>query len=198
MAITMTPPSKSPLPNEVTHLLHAWRDGDHGALDELLPLVYSELRRLAASYLRRERSDHTLQATALVHEAYIRLVNKTHPRWHDRVHFYAVAAQLMRRLLVDHARAYRAIKRGGSAVRVPLQDETAIFSPDRAADLLALDAALTNLTQLDPRKARILELRFFGGLTLAETAQVLEVSTATVVNEARLARAFLYDQIGDG
>lgn len=192
----MTHPADDAAANDVTGLLHAWRDGDQRALDDLLPLVYAELRRLAASYLRRERSDHTLEATALVHEAYLRLVDKTRPRWHDRVHFYAVAAQLMRRLLVDHARAFRAVKRGGSGIRVPLEDETAIFSPDRAAELLALDTALHQLAELDPRKARILELRFFGGLTLAETAQVLEVSTATVVNESRMARAFLYDQIG--
>lgn len=179
---------------DVTLLLTAWRDGDPEALDRLIPLVYDELRRLAGRFLDGERHDHTLQPTALVHEAFLRLAGGSVPRWQDRVHFFAVAAQVMRRLLVDHARARRSAKRGGSVRRLPLEAALEIGGP-AAADpelLLLLDEALVELAAHDPRKARIIELRFFGGLTLEETAEVTGVATSTVILEARLARAWLF------
>lgn len=185
---------------EVTTLLAAWRDGDREALSRLMPLVYGELRRLAARSLEGERKDHTLQPTALVHEAFLRLAGGAVPRWQDRVHFFAVAAQVMRRLLVDHARARRTDKRGGGARPLPLEAALDIGSPE-AGDpelLLALDAALVELAVHDPRKARIVELRFFGGLTIEETAEVLGLATSTVILEARLARAWLFRRIAVG
>jgi RNA polymerase sigma-70 factor (ECF subfamily) len=185
---------------EVTTLLAAWREGDREALSRLMPLVYGELRRLAARSLEGERKDHTLQPTALVHEAFLRLAGGAVPRWQDRVHFFAVAAQVMRRLLVDHARARRTEKRGGGARPLPLEAALDIGSPE-AGDpelLLALDAALVELAVHDPRKARIVELRFFGGLTIEETAEVLDLATSTVILEARLARAWLFRRIAVG
>ena len=179
---------------DVTSMLAAWRAGDPQALDRLMPVVYDELRRLAGSYMQRERADHTLETTALVHEAYLRLAGRTHPSWHDRTHFFAVAAQLMRRILVDHARGHGAAKRGCGQANLPL-DGDALPAGARSADLIALDDALTDLGAVDPRKAHIVELRFFGGLTIEETASILELSTATVVNETRLARAWLYDEM---
>lgn len=191
----MEPP---PPPSDVTELLAAWRGGDRAALDRLIPLVYEELRGLAEGYLRRERPGHTLGATALLHEAYLRLVEKTHPGWEGRVHFFAVAAQLMRRILVDHARARRAAKRGGGAARVELEAAglaaAAADGLDRA-DLLDLDAALGRLAALDERKARAVELHYFGGLTQDEAAQVLGVHVNTVARELRLARAWLHREI---
>ncbi len=184
-----------PVAEDVSQLLIAWREGKSQALSRLIPVIYDELRRLARSQLRRERSDHSLQATALVHEAYMRLVDKTHPRWHGRVHFFAVAAQQMRRVLVDHARRHKAAKRGGGAARVPIDGETVVLQDQRPSDLVALDDALESLASFDTRKARIVELRYFGGLSLEETAEALEVSTATVVNDARLARAWLHREI---
>ncbi len=178
-------------PNEVTRLLARWRAGDPGAREELVPLVYSELRRLAQRHLRRERRGHTLEPTALVHEVYLKLVDRDHPQWRDRIHFYAVAAQLMRRILVDHARERAAAKRGGGALKVSL-DEARDQAEEKAADLVALDDALEELSRLDPRKGRIIELRYFGGLTIDETAEVLAVSAPTVVSETRLARAWLF------
>ncbi len=179
---------------EVTALLAQWRGGDAEAVDRLLPLVYDELRRLSARYLRREREGHTLQPTALVHEAYLRLVGKDHPQWRGRVHFFAVAAQQMRRILVDHACAHGAVKRGGDATVVTL-DEGLVYDRDRAGDLVALDEALQALAEIDERKARIIELRYFAGLTLKEAAEVLGVSTATVNNESRFARAWLHRRL---
>lgn len=182
---------------DVSGLLRAWRGGEAGALDRLIPLVYQELRSLAAGYLRRERQDHTLEPTAVLHEAYLRLVDKTHPRWEGRVHFFAVAAQVMRRVLVDHARARQAAKRGGDAVKVPLEEEQAGLAaggaPAAGPDpvLLALDDALDRLARLDPRKSRTIELHYFGGLTHGEVARLLGVSTATVRLDSRLARAWL-------
>jgi RNA polymerase sigma factor (TIGR02999 family) len=184
-----------PAPTDVTELLVAWREGDSGALDRLIPLVYDDLRSLAAGYLRRERSDHTLQPTAVLHDAYLRLIEKTHPQWEGRVHFFAAAAQVMRRILVDHARERRAAKRGGGAERVALDSETPVAAPGGEApflaDLLDLDLALERLSALAPRKGRAVELRYFGGLTEAETAEVLKVSPATVRLDLRLARAWL-------
>ena len=176
---------------EVTRLLEEWRDGDEGAVDRLLPLVYDELHKLSARYLRREREGHTLQPTALVHEAYLRMVGKDHPQWRGRLHFFAVAAQQMRRVLVDHARAHGAAKRGGDVQRVTL-DESLAYSRGQAGELLALDEALGALAEIDERKARVIELRYFAGLTLDEAAEVLGVSSATVNNESRFARAWLH------
>ncbi len=178
----------------VTGLLRRWQAGEKEALDRLLPLVYDELRRLARSSLRAERKEHTLQPTALVHEAYLRLVDHGGRRWRDRLQFYAVAAQLMRQVLVDHARSRKAQKRGGAVFKVPLE-ESEVAQPQRGADLLALDDALRALEKLDGRKSRIVELRFFGGLSLEETGQVVGLSVPAVVKETRLARAWLYGRI---
>jgi RNA polymerase sigma factor (TIGR02999 family) len=180
--------------HEVTRLLVQLTDGDGAAMDELLPLVYAELRRLAASYLRRERSDHTLQPTALVHEAYLRMVDQTQVRWQNRAHFFGVAAQMMRRILVDHARSQHAEKRGGDAQKLSL-DENIDVSGERAADLVALDEALSRLAEIDPQKSRVVELRFFGGLSVEETAEVLGVSAPTVKRHWRLAKAWLFGQV---
>ena len=189
-------PAASPVASELTELLVAWSRGNASALDHLMPLVYDELRQLARSYLRRERSDHTLQPTAVTHEAYLRLVERTHPNWHGRLHFFAVAAQAMRRVLVDHARGRRADKRGGKALRVPLDDypEAAVEeAPDY--DLIDLDTALERLTQYDARKSRVIELRYFGGLTARETAEVLDVSVETVQLDTRFAHSWLNRQL---
>lgn len=179
---------------EVTRLLMEWRSGDKEALARLAPLVYKDLRRLAASYLKDERSDHTLQPTALVHEAFLRLLGRDRPDWRDRAHFYAVAAQLMRRILVDHARTRRRQKRGNGAINIPLQDAV-VSAPEPPVDLVALDDALNGLAVIDARKSRIVELRYFGGLTIEETADLLGLSTATVIIETRLARAWLHSAI---
>jgi len=179
---------------QVTQLLTNWSKGDPSAREAVLPLVYDELRRLAASYLRRERSDHTLQATALVHEAYLRLVEHDDANWQNRQHFFGAAAQLMRRILVDHARSHLAAKRGSGAVKVELTEAIAI-SQDQPAELLALDESLTRLAALDSQQARVVELRVFAGLTVEETAEVLSISTATVKREWALAKAWLLRQI---
>lgn len=193
--------------HDVTGLLHRWREGDRDALQDLLPLVYAELRRLAHRYLRRERPGHSLQPTALVHEAYLRLAAGSSPQWNDRVHFYAVSAQLMRQVLVDHARSRGAAKRGGNVIKVSLDEEhdqdslgqVAIDgSANNPADLLALDDALRDLETVDPRKSRIIELRFFGGLSIEETAQLMGISVPLVVKETRIARAFLHDAMTGG
>jgi RNA polymerase sigma factor (TIGR02999 family) len=181
-----------PAREEVTSLLARWRAGDRGAARDLVAIVYGELHRLAGSALRGERRDHTLQATALVHEACLRLLRGSPPELRDRLHFYAVAARLMRRILVDHARRARAGRRGGAARRVSLTEgaaEAAAAAPQ--ADLVALDEALAALAALDRRKARVVELRYFAGLTVAETADVLAVSVPTVVLDTRFARSWL-------
>jgi RNA polymerase sigma-70 factor, ECF subfamily len=183
--------------SDVTGLLRRWQQGDQDAVEELLPLIYGELRRIARRHLRGERDGHTLEATALVHEVYLRLSGGSEPRWNDRVHFYAVAAQMMRRVLVDHARSRGAAKRGGSVVKVSL-DEARDPAVESGPDVVALDDALKSLEALDPRKSRIIELRFFGGLTLEETAAVVGLSVPTVVKETRLARAWLHGQIAAG
>lgn len=174
----------------VTTLLLDWRHGSKDALDQLMPIVYEELRRLADRHMRGERQDHTLQTTALVHEAYARLIDVDVP-WQDRVHFFAVASRMMRRILVDHAKSRSRQKRGGGAVKVTLDAALAV-SPQRSDDVLALDDALTRLTELDPRKGQIVELHFFGGLTYAETAEAVGVSPATVDRELRMAKAWLF------
>jgi RNA polymerase sigma-70 factor, ECF subfamily len=182
---------------DVTRLLLAWSDGDREALEELTPLVYRELKRLAESYLRRERPGHTLQPTALAHEAYIKLIDQQSVRWRNRSHFFGIAAQAMRRILVDHARARLAGKRGAGGAVVPL-DEGIDVSDQRAERLLALDDALDRLAQLDPAKGRVVELKYFGGMTLEETAEVLGVSRATVIREWRMAKAWLYGELKKG
>ena len=180
--------------HEVTRLLIRLTEGEGAVLDDLLPLVYAELRRLAASYLRRERAGHTLQPTALVHEAYLRLIDQTQVHWQNRAHFFGVAAQMMRRILVDHARSQQAEKRGGDYQKLSL-DENIDVSGERAADLVALDEALERLAEIDPAKSRVVELRFFGGLSVEETAQVLGVSAPTVKRQWRMAKAWLYGQV---
>ena len=177
----------------VTGLLLAWQQGDDAALHELVPLVHDELRRIAAACMRGERPGHTLQATALVNEAYLRLVDVRKVDWRDRAHFLAMSARLMRRILVDVARSKGYQKRGGSAVRVSFSEELPIA--DRSGELVAIDDALASLEQLDPRKSRVIELRFFGGLSVEETAQVLDVSPATVMREWKLAKAWLAREI---
>ena len=178
-----------PQSNDVTQLLHRWRNGDEDALAELTPALYGELRRLAAGHLRRERSDHTLQATEVVHEAFVRLID-TDVAWQDRAHFLAVAAQTMRRLLVDHARSRGREKRGGGLVRVELQSSDAVAEP-RRAEILSLDAALQSLAERDQRAAAAVELHHFGGLTYDEVAEVLGVSAATVKRDLTIGRAYL-------
>ena len=182
--------SSTPSPQEMTDLLAAWSDGDREALDRLLPLVERELHRLAHHYMSRERPDHTLQTSALVNEAYLKLVDQTRVRWQNRAHFFAIAAQTMRRILIDHARRRRYDKRGGGARPLPL-DEAAHITDERAAELVALDDALKLLQDVDERKARVVELRYFGGLSVEEVAEVLKVSPDTVGREWRRARAFL-------
>jgi RNA polymerase sigma factor (TIGR02999 family) len=175
---------------DVTGLLRAWNSGHPEALDELMPLVYAELHRLARASLRRERPDHTLQATALVNEAYVRLVGQTRVRWQNRAQFFGTAAQFMRRILVDHARDRVSAKRGGRSLRIDL-DEALISTRQRGIDLLALDAALERLEQLDARQSRLVVFRFFGGLTIEETAAVLDISPATAKREWVTARMWL-------
>lgn len=178
---------------EVTRLLGEIRAGNEAALHELLPLVYAELHQIAENYFRRERRDHTLQPTALVHEAYLRLAGQQHD-WQTHMQFLAVAAIAMRRVLVDHARAHAAVKRGREAVRVPF-DEQLILRDDRVEETLLIDRALSRLAMLDPTQARLVELRFFGGLSVEETAQVLGISTATVKRQWRSARAWLHKEV---
>lgn len=179
----------------ITIMLKAWNEGDEGVLDSLMPLVYDELRRQASRYLRRERSGHTLQTTALIHEAYIKLVGQEHVRWQNRSHFFAIASQAMRRILVDHARTRHRDKRGGAASDLPLDEAFQIGAPQKSVDLVALDEALQRLEQLDKRQARIVELRYFSGLTNDETAEVLGISNATVRNDWSMAKAWLYEQL---
>jgi RNA polymerase sigma factor (TIGR02999 family) len=173
----------------------SWNNGDQEALDQLIPLVETELRRLARRFMRREREDHTLQTSALVNEAYVRLVGQQNAGWNDRGHFFAVAAQVMRHILIDHARTYQYAKRGGGAQKLAL-DEISDLPEHRAKELIALDDALMDLAEIDPRKSQIVELRFFGGLSIEETAEVLSTSPATVAREWRAARALLHRTIG--
>jgi RNA polymerase sigma factor (TIGR02999 family) len=179
----------------VTQLLVEWADGNQQALHHLTPLVYAELRQLAAGYLRHERRNHTLQPTALVHEAYLRLVDQQNPSWQNRSHFYGVAARLMRQILVDHARRRQVDKRAGRGL--PLE-ETVSFARERSADLAALDDALTALEKFDARKCRAVELRYFGGLSVEETAQALDVSPVTVRRDLRMAQTWLYHEMRSG
>lgn len=182
------------VPPNVTQLLIGWGKGDKEALDQLLPIVYDELRRQAARYLRRERVGHTLQTTALIHEAYLRLIDQKNVEWQNRAQFFGVAAQLMRRILVDHARTKKRAKRGGSDIRVSLADAEA-FVKSQELDVVALNEALERLEQIDEQQSRIVELRFFSGLTVEETAAVLTISPATVKRDWSIAKAWLYREI---
>jgi RNA polymerase sigma factor (TIGR02999 family) len=181
-------------PADVTSLLNKLAEGDHGAAAKLVPLVYEELRRIAALRLRHERPHHTLQTTALVHEAYIKLAMQRNAKWQNRAQFFGVASQVMRRILVDYARTQQRIRRGGKQQRVSL-DDVLLVSPDRTADLLAVDESLSKLEELDPRQGRIVELRYFAGLTIEEIAEVVGVATKTVTRELNVAKAWLYGDL---
>ncbi len=181
----------APQPNQVTRLLVDWQHGDKAALDDLMPLVYHELRKLAAAYLKDERRNHTLQPTALIHEAYLKMVDQDLPEWQNRAHFFGVAARLMRQILVDHARTRDASKRGGVQPRVSLEDAPPVFTHEDATSLLILDDALTKLASFDERKSRVVEMRAFGGMTVEDTARALGVSEPTVKRDMRLAQAWL-------
>lgn len=185
----------SPSPDEVTQLLLDWSSGDKAALDKLMPLVYDELRRLAHHCMGRERPGHTLQTTAIVNEAYLHLIDQRNVQWQNRAHFFGIAARLMRRILADYARSRRYAKRGGGAQQVSLE-EAMIVSEERVADMVALDDALNTLAEIDERKSRIVEMRFFGGLSIEETAEVLGVSPGTVMRDWTMAKAWLRREIG--
>ncbi|HUE83941.1 MAG TPA: sigma-70 family RNA polymerase sigma factor [Pyrinomonadaceae bacterium] len=181
-------------PPEITQLLEEWSNGNQAALDKLYPLVYEELRRLAHRYMRRERKDHTLQTTALINEAYLRLIDQKNVHWENRAHFFSISAKIMRRILIDYARRYQYAKRGGGGRKVSL-DDAAVVAKERAAELLMLDEALINLAQRDPRRSQVVELRFFGGLSNEEIASVLKISPNTVTRDWNLARAWLYREL---
>jgi RNA polymerase sigma factor (TIGR02999 family) len=187
--------SEAPTPEGVTQLLVEWQNGSQKALERLIPLVYEELRRIAGRYLSRESPSHTLQSTALVHEAYFKLIGQRRVQWQNRAHFFGIAAQMMRRILVDHARHQHRDKRGGPAPKLSLDEAIAVAEPEADVDLLALDQALTALAEIDPRSARIIELRFFSALTIDETAEVLEISPGTVKRDWSAARAWLYREM---
>jgi RNA polymerase sigma factor (TIGR02999 family) len=184
------------IPKGVTALLHAWREGDEAALADLMPLVHRELQRLAHRYMMRERAGHTLETTALVNEAYLRLIDARHVQWKDRLHFFAIAADLMRRILVDHARTRNYRKRGGHVKSVSL-DDALLVAPEPQTDLVKLDDALNTLAEFDPRKAKVVELRYFGGLSVDDTATVLKVSHDTVKRDWRLAKVWLLGELTD-
>jgi RNA polymerase sigma-70 factor, ECF subfamily len=185
-----------PVVSDVSQLLYAWSGGDPNALEKLTPIVYDELRRLARYYMRRERPGHSLQTTALVNEAYLRLVDYKRMQWENRAHFFAVSSQLMRRILVEHARRHN-LKRGGGVQQVSLE-EAAMVGSGRATDLVALDDAMNTLARLDARKVRVVEMRFFGGLSVEETAEVLKVSAVTVMRDWSTAKAWLYRELTGG
>jgi RNA polymerase sigma factor (TIGR02999 family) len=187
------PPTKA---HQITQLLVAWGDGDKAALDELMPLVYDELRRLARHYMRRERDGHTLQTTALVNEAYLRLIDQKRANWQNRAQFFGVAAQLMRRILVDHARTKQRAKRERDAQKVSL-DQAAMVASEPGPDVLAIHEALEKLETMNPRMGRIVELRYFGGLSIEETAEALKIAPGTVMKDWTLAKAFLHQAISD-
>ena len=177
-------------------MLQEWSEGNAQALDELMPLVYKELHRQASRYLRRERRDHTLQTTALIHEAYLKLIDQRDVRWESRTHFFAIAAQAMRRILVDYARAKRRGKRGGDDAKISLEEETVLIASEgKAIDLIALDEALTRFAEIDPQQARVVELRYFGDLSLEETAEALHISRATVAREWNTAKVWLHREL---
>ncbi len=183
-----------PPQHEITQLLAKWRDGNQSALDELYPLVYDELHRLARRYMSRERKGHTLQTTALINEAYVRLVDQKNVHWANRSHFFAISAQIMRRILIDHARRHLYAKRGGGAQQVSLE-EVAAITPNPSRELVRLDDALKSLAEMDPRRSQVVELRYFGGLNNEEIAGVLNISANTVTRDWNMARAWLYQQL---
>lgn len=182
-------------PPDITRMLIDLTDGNREVINEILPLIYAELHKLAGGYLRKERGNHTLQPTALVHEAYLKLIDQKNVKWQNRAHFFGIAAQIMRRILMDYARQHKAEKRGGVGEKVSLEEEFIIVESGKSHELLALDEALENLTELDEVKAKIVELRYFGGLSVAETAEVLDVSEITVKRHWRMAKAWLYGQL---
>lgn len=188
---------KQAAPPQITQLLRAWQGGDGLALQQLTPVVYEELHRMARHYMARERDGHTLQTTALINEVYLRLVNVKDVKWQDRAHFFAISAQLMRRILTDFARSHGYQKRGGGAQHVPL-DEACLASAEPGVDLVALEEALTRLGETDTRKSKVVELRFFGGMTVAETAEVLQISAETVMRDWSVARAWLLRELDGG
>jgi RNA polymerase sigma-70 factor (ECF subfamily) len=184
----------APFPHEITQLLAEWSNGNQTALDKLYPLVYDELHRMASRYMNRERKGHTLQTTALINEAYVRLVDQKHVHWENRAHFFAISAQIMRRILIDHARRHAYAKRGGGAQRISL-DESALIADECASELLLLEEALKRLAELDPRRSQVVELRYFGGLNNEEIAGVLKISENTVTRDWNMARAWLYQEL---
>ena len=186
--------AQKPPQHEITQLLAEWREGNQSALDDLYPLVYDELHRLARRYMSRERKGHTLQTTALINEAYVRLVDQKNVHWANRSHFFAISAQIMRRILIDHARRHAYAKRGGGAQQVSLE-EAAVVTPNQSAELIRLDEALKSLAEMDPRRSQVVELRYFGGLNNEEIAGVLNVSENTVTRDWNMARAWLYQQL---
>lgn len=197
-ALQWTPVRRDPSNQQITELLVRWRGGDQQALDDLVPLVYTELRQIARHYLQRERPDHTLQSTALVHEAYVRLVGHNIPQWQDRAHFFGVAARVMRQILVEHARSHQAEKRGGGACKVTIDEGIEAAPKPVDLDIIMLDDALKGLAALDEQQSRIVELRFFAGLSIEDTSQVLGISPATVSREWTSARAWLHREVTRG
>jgi len=191
LELTTRPPQ-----HEITQLLAEWREGNQSALDELYPLVYNELHRLARRYMSRERKGHTLQTTALINEAYVRLVDQKNVHWANRSHFFAISAQIMRRILIDHARRHAYAKRGGGAQQVSLE-EVAAIAPNPSRELVRLDEALKSLAEMDPRRSQVVELRYFGGLNNEEIAGVLNISANTVTRDWNMARAWLYQQLSE-
>jgi RNA polymerase sigma factor (TIGR02999 family) len=187
--------ARTPPQHEITQLLAQWREGNQSALDELYPLVYDELHRLARRYMSRERKGHTLQTTALINEAYVRLVDQKNVPWANRSHFFAISAQIMRRILIDHARRHQYAKRGGGARQVSLDEALTVVMPDQSGELLRLDEALKSLAEMDPRRSQVVELRYFGGLNNEEIAGVLHISENTVTRDWNMARAWLYQQL---
>jgi RNA polymerase sigma factor (TIGR02999 family) len=191
----MPPHMPEPIPADVTQLLEQWSGGDREALDEIIPLVYDELRRMARGHMAQERAGHTIQATALVNEVYLKMKNERGSNWTNRAQFFAIAAQMMRRILVDHARQHSSAKRGGGAQQVTLEDAM-LVSKDNASEMLAIDEALGKLEQLDQRKSQVAVMRFFAGLTVEETAEALAISIETVARDWRFARAWLRNELG--
>jgi len=187
--------SKSASPSEITRMLQEWSDGKDEMLDQLMPLVYAELRRQAAGYLRRERRDHTLQTTGLINEAYLKLIDQRNVKWESRTHFFAIASQAMRRILVDYARARKTEKRGGDDIRLSIATAEKIAGDQKSVDLIALDEALTRLARIDEAQSRVVELRYFSGLSLEDTAKILNVSRATAAREWSMARAWLHREL---
>lgn len=182
-------------PDQITQMLLELTDGNKEVVNQILPHIYDELRKLASSYLRKERSNHTLQPTALVHEAYMKLIDQNRVQWQNRAHFFGIAAQVMRRILMDHARKHTADKRGGEFEKLPIEEEILIVSQDKSSELIALDEALEELAKIDPDKAKIVELRYFGGLSIEETAEVMGVSVPTINRHWKMAKAWLYSQV---